>query len=362
PSPSSSTPSLQKISLVGLEPSGHVQLPSGQPVHPPSRSPGRAPSRSVVDPSRRPFGPPPPPSRHRCEASMRTELPSESWTPLRPATQPERRTALIRRTRLIEAQHTPAGRARLLRALSWLAMFVLGANYPWVSCGHDFGPRPPAWAGAKRTDWGRVQSELEELRGLGLSVVRYWLLAGGVNYPVGRDPDEIAARVPFREPFAGRRTGARALRFELHAPPPALPQAFLDDFGRLLSACRAAGVRLLPSLVSFELFLPITPHPGGPASGGRGALVLGANQRAFFDAVLEPLLEVSEGQRDALFAFEVMNEPDWPALPAAGRGPFAPPDALARFLVQGARRIARRGLLSTIGFCNARPSWLPDEA
>jgi len=241
-------------------------------------------------------------------------------------------------------------------------MFVLGANYPWVSCGHDFGPRPPAWAGAKRTDWGRVQSELEELRGLGLSVVRYWLLAGGVNYPVGRDPDEIAARVPFREPFAGRRTGARALRFELHAPPPALPQAFLDDFGRLLSACRAAGVRLLPSLVSFELFLPITPHPGGPASGGRGALVLGANQRAFFDAVLEPLLEVSEGQRDALFAFEVMNEPDWPALPAAGRGPFAPPDALARFLVQGARRIARRGLLSTIGFCNARPSWLPDEA
>src|SRR5690606_13540072 len=91
PSPSSSTPSLQKISLVGLEPSGHVQLPSGQPVHPPSRSPGRAPSRSVVDPSRRPFGPPPPPSRHRCEASMRTELPSESWTPLRPATQPERK-------------------------------------------------------------------------------------------------------------------------------------------------------------------------------------------------------------------------------------------------------------------------------
>lgn len=258
-----------------------------------------------------------------------------------------------------EGSHAPSASGGERAAVSSRPMFVLGANYPWVSCGHDFGPKPPAWAGAGRTDWKTVRRDFEELAELGLSVVRYWLLAGGVNYPVGRDPDEYALRIPFRELGAERTT---ALRFEPWGAPPALPRAFLDDFECLLEACRAAGVRLLPSLISFELFLPITPHVGGPASGGRGAFVLGRHQRAFFDGVLEPLLDVCERHRDALFAFEVMNEPDWVALPAEGERPLAPTDALAAFLVEGARRIARRGLLSTIGFCHARPSWLPEQA
>lgn len=240
---------------------------------------------------------------------------------------------------------------------------LLGANYPWVTCGHDFGPRPPAWSGAGPTDWNRVRADFDELAALGLTLVRYWILAGGVNYPAGRDVLELADRVPFREPYRrGRWAHARAFRYEPHGDPPPLPGAFLDDFARLLAACRAARVRLIPSLLSFEFFLPILEHRGGPTSGGRGAFVLGHRRRAFFDAVLEPLLDVAESYRDALFAFEVMNEPDWPALASAHREPFVPPRALADFLVDGARRIARRGFVATIGFCNARPTWLPDDA
>ena len=245
-----------------------------------------------------------------------------------------------------------------------VSAFIVGANYPWVSCGHDFGPRPPPWAGARPTDWDAVRRDFDELRVLGLSVVRYWILAGGVNYPVGRDPSELGERVPFREPYPShwRWADAHSLRFEPRVEPPPLPSAFLEDFARLLEACRAAGVKLIPSLLSFEIFLPILDHQGGPASGGRGALVLGRHQGAFLDAVLEPLLDVSESYRDALFAFEVMNEPDWPALAAPHRGPFAPPAALCDFLVDAATRIARRDLLATIGFCNARPTWLTGAA
>lgn len=239
--------------------------------------------------------------------------------------------------------------------------FVLGANYPWVTCGHDFGPRPPAWSGAAPTDWDRVRRDFDELAALGLSVVRFWILGGGVNYPVGADPRTVADRVPFRDPYRSRAAWARGRAFHYvpRTEPPGLPQGFLDDFARLLDACRRAGVRLIPSLLSFELFLPINEQSGGPESGGRGAFVLRENTRPFFDRVLEPLLDVCEGHRDALFAFEVMNEPDWPVLPSPSRGPFVSPLVLCDFLLEGARRIARRELVATIGFTNARPSWLP---
>lgn len=241
--------------------------------------------------------------------------------------------------------------------------FVIGANFPWVTCGHDFGPRPPAWNGAPPTDWAKVRDELEGLAAIGVRVVRFWILAGGINYPVGRDPIEIAREVPFTAPYPSRWAWAkgRAFRFEPREAPP-LPRAFLDDFAALLEACRAAGVRLIPSLLSFEMLLPIVEQKGGPKSGGRGAFVLGPLRARFLDATLEPLLEVSELDRDAIFAWEVMNEPDWPALPTRHRGPYAPPDALSAFLLEGAERIARRGFLATIGFCNARPTWLAPSA
>ncbi len=241
--------------------------------------------------------------------------------------------------------------------------FVLGVNVPWITCGHDFGSRPPAWAGARATDWTALEGELRGLRALGVRVARYWILAGGVNYPVGADPHELADVVPFDAPYATRHAwrDAQTFRFALRDAPPGLPEAFLADFERLLRACRAADVALLPSLMSFELFAPIVSHPGGPASGGRGSFVLGAQMRPFFDAVLEPLLERSERYRDALFAWEVVNEPDWAALPRANRDAWVPAEALSTFLLEGVRRIARRGFRASIGFIHARPTWLPEE-
>jgi hypothetical protein len=241
--------------------------------------------------------------------------------------------------------------------------FVLGANIPWVTCGHDFGPRPPAWRGARPTDWAALERELAALHALGLRVARFWVLAGGVNYPVGSDPTAIADVVPFDAPYPSRRhwRTAQTYRFELRGALPRLPDAFLEDFERLLEACRAADVALLPSLTSFELLGPIVSHTGGPRSGGRGSFVLGARTGPFLDAVLEPLLERCEPYRDAIFAWEVMNEPDWGALPRGVRGPWAPPDALSAFLLEGVRRIARRGFRATIGFIHARPTWLSPE-
>ncbi|MEZ4339431.1 MAG: hypothetical protein R3B82_22640 [Sandaracinaceae bacterium] len=237
---------------------------------------------------------------------------------------------------------------------------ALGVNFPWVTCGHDFGPRPPAWAGAPPTDWAKVAEELSHLRGLGVTTARWWVLGGGVNFPCGIDPAEAAVRGRFGAGFP--RT---AERWFPRGAPPRLPDAFLEDFARLLDVCAKSGVALWPSLVSFEAFLPLETQSGGVTSRGRDRLVL---HPGFFDATLEPLLEVCESRRDAIRAFEVVNEPRW-ALTADwlraehGRHPtWVAPEAMSRFVAEGAERIARRGLVATVGFLDAAAPWLTHEA
>jgi len=235
--------------------------------------------------------------------------------------------------------------------------FVLGGNVPWIDCGWDFGPPPHGFSRPAPRDYGRVARELGQLRASGLHVVRWWILAGGTNYPVGRGIERVAE--------AQRcRTG---VQFHLRegVVPPALGDDFLADFAALLEACRAAGVRLLPSLLSFEWFLPATRY-----SRGRSALVFGVDPRRtrarvidFLDATLGPLVEVARAHAQAVYAFEVINEPDWvteggPWLgPGFGRRRIAAHDMNA-LLSEAVERIVDAGLTATIGFKDMRASWL----
>jgi hypothetical protein len=175
--------------------------------------------------------------------------------------------------------------------------------------------------------------------------VRFFVLANGVNYPVGEAFD------------------ARAWRLSLGASPPRLPKAFVRDFEGLLRACLSAGVRLWPSLVSFELFQPLVMHPGGVTSGGRAPLIFGrfgrvASIEAFLDATLEPLLDAAKRVPGALGAFEVVNEPDWAVRGSLFRRAPVRASAMSRFVERGVRRIADAGLVATVGFIDADPRWL----
>jgi len=267
---------------------------------------------------------------------------------------------------------------------------LVGINHPWVSCGHDFGPRPPQWGGlhAKR-DWGAVEAELREWRALGLEVSRIWVLAGGVNFPAGEDPRDRFGVAPveragglvrerLRERFVRKRFGDVWERFVLgDAELPPLPQSYLDDFRALLRACENAGVKLMPSLTSFEMFHPIDVQHAGVCSRGRAALVFGdrkladpAQLRRFLDVTLSPLLEVSREHPEAIYAWEVMNEPDWvveggPVHARIRDGKLSimpktvPRQAMCALLEQAVDRIVDAGFLSSIGFKIGNPRWVP---
>lgn len=258
--------------------------------------------------------------------------------------------------------------------------FVLGVNYPWVSCGHDFGPHPPAWGGDRGPrDWTEVSDDLRALAELGMRVVRFWILADGVNYPVGVQAESIAhlermgrgrihaaigaiaPRIADRLPARG---GYEMLALDGELPP--IGDAFLRDFRGLLGACSRAGVRLLPSLVSFELCQPAVRKNGGVIGRGRLRFALDAR---FFERTLEPLLSAARDHRDAVHAFEVMNEPEWVVRegsiqldrPSYGWTPSlrtVRADEMLAFLEQGLERIEAHGFVATIGFCHARAKWL----
>ena len=268
-------------------------------------------------------------------------------------------------------------------------MTEFGINLPWVQCGHDFGPSPPPWQGSpwQPADWSSVQGELSDLRlNAALKLTRFWLLAGGVNVPCGDNPLDYAdlssngtGRRHALADAVSRRLGALArkttsetyLGLVPHRPLPSLPSEFVEDFQGLLAACSRARVQAIPSLLSFEFFQPAIVRDDGVIQRGRKAFVFGRGPRdlgRFLDQTLEPLLEASEPWRNAVYAWELINEPGW----AVQDGPvqLAPDygylpalrsvtaEQMCGLLREGVRRIVRRGFRATVGFADDRPKWL----
>jgi len=249
--------------------------------------------------------------------------------------------------------------------------FVLGANFPWVSNGHDFGPRPLNW-GAESHDWTRVSADIEGLkRDQKVSVIRWFILAAGVNYPV-HDDITLYGRWMIETPegrFDQVQNIPESLRnsVSIQLEPNSLalrplPGGFIDDFRELLSACRDNDVMLLPSLMSFEWFQARTMKNKGVTSGGRKHLVIGREDE-FLDTVLEPLLEVSKDFRSSIYAWEVINEPDWVTIggPMHAKRKTVTANEMSHLISNATLRIYRAGFRSTVGFVQHDPSWLPAD-
>lgn len=293
--------------------------------------------------------------------------------------------------------------------------FLVGVNMPWGSwCGHDFGLHPHGWDEA-RQDWDAVERELKQLRALGITLVRWFLLASGVNYPCrsasdltrtpgsdGQVPqaiDDHARRVPHgtsRLSLARLRLAKRergGFEFEWTGQPAPLSEEFLSDFIMLCRACQNADVQLMPSLLSFEWFQPATHKNKGVYGGGRGRLIFGPRAdvaarvqhdvsphvRAFLNATLKPLLErttsvfgapahkasTTLGTRAAthpIFAWESINEPDWvteggPRLLSQPAHPVRARD-MNLLLREFGHMVRDAGYDHSIGFKQFAPRWL----
>lgn len=240
----------------------------------------------------------------------------------------------------------------------------VGVNYPWFDYGWDFGLGPLTWRGARTTPrwYDVVDDHLRHFQRLGISVVRWFVLADGLTYGVDAEAPALDA------------AARRAWCFD----PPPLSEVCLEHFDRLLErfalACADGRppIQLLPVFVDFHFCAtgtcavraPATPDPRVPAEGdgwvkgGRAMAVIDTDRRRrFLDQALEPLLAAGTRHREAIYAWEIINEPDWVTTgwhpnPLA-RTPVSEA-AMRAFIAEGADRIRAAGFRPTVGFGSVR--------
>jgi hypothetical protein len=237
----------------------------------------------------------------------------------------------------------------------------LGINYPWFKYGWDFGLPPSGWQ--PRAAWREViDADLTSFVDSGIDIVRWFILADGTSYGYG-------ASAPQRE-------GGQWRLNRIPSPDP----PFLDDFETLLQACERKGVQLLPVLIDFHWAFPgydsetadtetlnlwqsdrdtASRLPRGVVKGGRGDVLIDqAKRNAFFSRVLMPLLNISCHYSSTIYAWELINEPEWITQGQLGGDPRAswriPRDEMLAFLSQGLSLIGRHGFRPTVGFLHAR--------
>jgi hypothetical protein len=237
---------------------------------------------------------------------------------------------------------------------------LVGVNYPWLDYGWDFGLGPLSWRGSLTTPrwYGEIDRHLRHLHDLGVGVVRWFVLADGLTYGTG-------AGAPQTDPL---REG------EWRFDPPALDPEIVEHFSELLRRIGlfntgvARPILLLPVLIDFHFCergarRVLKPAPANPSKtvqdpdwvkqGRADALTKAPKRRRFLDNALEPLLRASRDHAGTIYAWELINEPEWITNgwhPDRRRDhPISGP-AMRAFLEEGKQRIRAAGFKATIGF------------
>ena len=210
--------------------------------------------------------------------------------------------------------------------------FFLAVNYPWLAYGVDFGFSPWGHNGVSgESAHATTATDFAAIRSSGVSVVRWFLLCDG-------------------------RSG---IRYENDIP--AGPDEFLlADVAAALDLASQSNLRICFSLFDF-LWLQTperTTAEAAPPLPGRNTLQFAGGREALLRRVLIPLFREFR-RHPGLFAWEIVNEPEW-AIPEFQRSPKATlPLADARaFFAEIADAIHQEsaGIPVTLG--SARLQWV----
>jgi hypothetical protein len=234
-----------------------------------------------------------------------------------------------------------------------------GLNYPWMNYGWDFGVPPPGWRAIDswRAD---LADQLPRWRELGINIVRWFILADGLSLAPPDTNDGLVWRMDEIAP---------------------LSQPLLDDFECMLGYF-SPDLQVMPVVFDFPVAFPGLARrtadsvadiwrtgprrpglPHGFVKGGRADIVRNPRiSMQFLERVLAPLLERSRPYRSHVFAWEVINEPEWIVQGAllGRRWHGLPehlkvsPESMTEFLRMALGLIEAEGFRSTIGFTNAR--------
>ena len=210
--------------------------------------------------------------------------------------------------------------------------FWVGANLPWVNYGGDFGANAwsPQGGVARPESQAKLDAAFARFAAAGVSRVRWFMFCDG-------------------------RAG---LRFAADGTPLGLDDFVLADVDAALAAARKHRVRIMFALLDFY-FLQEAQVSGGVRMRGRADVMRDpAKRKAFMDAVVAPLAD-RYGEDPAIFAWDVINEPEWSVFGAGAWKPaqsVAPSDLRAFVREATATLHARATQPVTVGSASTR--WL----
>jgi hypothetical protein len=236
---------------------------------------------------------------------------------------------------------------------------LVGINYPWRDYAWDFGDPPAAWVAPQYVaEWRekkrqQIVADFRAFAELGLFAVRWFMLADGLSYGTGGEAPKIISGKWTFDPLPREHPFHKQL---------------CEDFEFVLKTCDDLKIKLVPSLVDFHWCHQgtVADADAGIVKGGRYDIVSdAAKSKTFFDNVLDPLLEVSLRYADAIYAWELINEPEWVTEMRslikirADENKTVTEDQMLSFIAEGigrinAKRLAdgRPAFRSTIGFAH----------
>lgn len=208
--------------------------------------------------------------------------------------------------------------------------FTVGANLPWISYGGDFGAN--AWhpAGGLHTRPDDLAHALDRAAAAGVRRIRWFMLCDG-------------------------RAG---IRFEQDGTPLGLDDAFHRDVHAALGAAGDRGIEIMFVLLDFLWCAP-GRHVAGVPLGGRGEVLRDERKRAaLLDRVVTPILD-RYGSSAQIFAWDVINEPEWSTCGLGGRRRrgCVPLAAMQAFVAETAALVHRRTRHAVTVGC-AAADWL----
>jgi hypothetical protein len=162
--------------------------------------------------------------------------------------------------------------------------FLVGANLPWVHYGIDFGANAwrPEGGIAQSSERARVEDAFAQLAATNVQWVRWFLFCDG-------------------------RAG---IRFNDGGRPLGLDDFVFRDVDAALDIAQRHRVRIMFTVFDF-LWCHQARATRGVQMGGRARIVADAGNRdALLDSVMRPVLE-RYGDEPQIFAWDVINEPEW---------------------------------------------------
>ncbi len=199
---------------------------------------------------------------------------------------------------------------------------TVGVNLPWYDCGWDFGD--VFYDGAPRADrqhrWeAHLEQDLVNLSELGVTIVRWFVLADGRSYGTGAHRPHRLSPItqPERWDFLSHHNTDAATQGA---------SSIVSDFRKCLSVFERVNsripndwpkIKIQPVLMSFEMFLPppadldtsshLTPVPGGRDQ------ILSNNRkmRRFIQDIVTPFQAAISAYRAHVHSIDIFNEPEW---------------------------------------------------